>query len=127
MSQKTTPDPQPNQQDKITRWVTTRIQLVLRLMFDGRVKPLFKLFPILGVLLLFTPFLGGFLARIGAFLVAMVLFVEASPPKVVREQLDDLYQPIGEKKNNKTTEVDEIIDAVFREIDEEDKTHKKQP
>jgi hypothetical protein len=125
MSQKIDPVHQPNLQDRIIRWVITRVQLILRLLFDSRVKALFKLFPILGVALLFTPLLGGFPARIGAFLVTMVLFVEASPPKVVREILEDLYQPIGEKNLKHKSEVDEIIDAVFRDIDENEPPSKK--
>ncbi len=125
MSQKIDPVPQPNTQDKIIRWVITRAQLILRLLFDNRVKVLYKLLPLVGVALLFTPLLGGFLARIGAFLVTMVLFVEASPPKVVREHLEDLYQPIGEKNLKNKSEVDEIIDAVFRDIDENEPPPKK--
>ena len=121
MPDKPEPVPQTRNSDPATRWVIIRIQLVLRLIFDGRVKALFKLFPILGVFLLFAPLFGSILLRIGAFLLAMVLFVEASPPKVVREHLEDLYHPIGAKLEQPGDEEDQVIDAEFREIPPEDK------
>ncbi len=125
MSQKTPPISAPSQPNRIGHWIFIRVQLVLRLLFDSRVKPLFKLFPILGIFLLFAPLLGGILGRVGAFLLAMVLFVEASPPKVVREHLEDMYRPIGEKSVDPTADQDVIIDAEFHEIKDETKTTKK--
>ncbi len=125
MSQNPQPVPQPHQQTGLFRWVWNRVQLVLRLLFDERVKPYNKLLPVLGTVFLFVPLLGGFLARAGAFLVMMFLFVESSPHPVVREHLEDIYRPLGEERLEKKPKEDVVIDAVAYEVDEENRADKK--
>ena len=125
MSQNSQPVSQPNKQGGLLRWIGSRIQLVLRLLFDERVKSFNKLLPVLGITFLFVPLLGGFLARAGAFLVMMFLFVESCPPPVVREHLEDIYRPIGEGAPAKKKEEGEVIDAVAYEVHEDDRPGKK--
>ncbi|MFC1878350.1 hypothetical protein ACFLZW_00415 [Chloroflexota bacterium] len=103
--------------------LATRIKLILRLMADSRVHPLFKLLPI-GSLVYFivpdlipTPIDDVAIIWLGSY-----LFVELCPPDVVKEHLDALNQVVPGQWKEPEAEPDpldeQIIEADYWEAEE---------
>jgi uncharacterized membrane protein YkvA (DUF1232 family) len=94
-----TPTPTPEERAGLFRAIADRAQLVWKLFTDGRVNFFLKGLPLLAVVYMISPvdllpaWLMGPLAPLGVaddlgvILLALNLFIELSPPDVVREHL----------------------------------------
>jgi hypothetical protein len=107
--------------------LVTRIKLIMRLMADPRVHPLFKLLPIGSLLYLIIPdLIPTPIDDVAIIWLGSYLFVELCPPEVVKEHLDAINQVVpgqwrdvqSGSKNNHSTEKDQVIDVDYWEPDE---------
>lgn len=86
--------------------LSLRVRLVLRLMADRRVNPLFKLIPLGSIAYVLIPDLVlGPLDDAAVVGLAAYLFVELCPPDVVKEHMDRLTS---------------VVDGSFREVTDEE-------
>jgi uncharacterized membrane protein YkvA (DUF1232 family) len=106
-------------------------RLAWRLLRDGRVPGWVKLIPVAGVLYLLSPIdlipdlaLPGLgeVDDVVLLLLALKMFVDMSPPGVVREHLDNLLGKQGQARDGSTSEV--YIDAPYRVLGDEDRQNK---
>lgn len=104
-----------------------RLKLVLRLMGDRRVNPLFKALPIASLIYFVSPldFLPFPIPVDDALVLWLgtTLFVELAPPDVVQEHLDELRKVVQIEWNDAPEKVEGepetgIIDAEFNEVND---------
>ncbi len=102
-----------------------RLKLVLRLMGDRRVNPLYKVLPIASLIYFVSPldFLPFPIPVDDALVLWLgtTLFVELAPPDVVQEHLDELRKVVQIEWNDVAEKVEGetetgIIDAEFNEV-----------
>jgi uncharacterized membrane protein YkvA (DUF1232 family) len=103
--------------------VFKQVRLAWRLYKDGRVPGWVKLIPMAGLLYLLSPIdllpdlmLPGLgeVDDIVMLLLALKLFVDLSPPGIVREHLNDLFGATAETPRNEQP----YIDAPYRVVDD---------
>ena len=86
--------------------VSFRVKLILRLMLDRRINPLFKLIPIGAVVYLISPFdIPGPVDDVAILWGAAYFFIELCPPEVVQEHIDVL---------------ESVVDGDFREVTDDE-------
>lgn len=90
-----------------------RIKLILRLIADRRVNPLLKLLPLGSLVYLVIPdLIPGPLDDVAMIWLLAYLFIELCPPEVVQEHMRALTS---------------VIDAEWREVDEEEPKQIEKP
>lgn len=98
--------------------LTMRIKLILRLMADGRINPLYKALPLASLVYLFVP---TDLLPILPFDDALVLwlggtlFIEICPQSIVQEHMNHLALE-GQKGENSEQQPGEVVDAEFKDL-----------
>jgi hypothetical protein len=102
--------------------ISARVQLIARLMADGRVNPLLKVIPVVSLVYLIVPdLLPGPIDDAALIWLATYLFVEMCPPDVVQEHTNAINRTMsaGGDPLQQEPEIkdEEIIDAEFREED----------
>jgi uncharacterized membrane protein YkvA (DUF1232 family) len=111
-------------QGSIVRDFLMRVKLIWSLMKDGRVSPLLKFIPILGVLYLIMPIdlvseialpLVGELDDAAVLWLTNYVFVEMCPPEVVMQHVKALTV------RTPASQADEVVDAESVEIKDADK------
>ena len=99
--------------------IQVRGRLIMRLMLDWRVNIFYKLIPIAAVIYVVSPYdFPGPFDDLAVFLFGMYIFIELCPPKIVREHLDHIHG-LAQPPNGHD---DDIIDAEFKILDENDPT-----
>ncbi|MFU8771439.1 MAG: hypothetical protein ACNA8H_03355 [Anaerolineales bacterium] len=99
-----------------------RVRLILRLIRDRRVSFLIKLLPIGSFiyLIVYPDLAPGPVDDAAIIWLGMYAFVELCPPEVVQEHMAALDRQVGKQKGSRATassEVDDVIDAEFREVE----------
>lgn len=100
-----------------------RVKLIMRLMGDRRVNPLFKLIPIGSLIYLVIPDIPGPFDDAAVLWLGSYLFVQLCPPAVVAEHLAALkrtaptewHESPSEPERKQPTDDDDVIDGKFRE------------
>jgi len=91
-----------------------RIKLILRLMGDNRVNPLYKLIPIGAIVYLFFPdILLGPIDDVALLWGGTYLFIELCPPEVVEEHMRELNRGINPGGNTPKADDGDVIDAEY--------------
>jgi len=107
-------------QGGMLRDFVSRLKLIARLMGDRRVNFFLKLLPVASLAYLLFPFdlaPGVALPIIGALddaailWIGSILFVELSPPKVVKEHMDELASNIDDDSSG------DVVDAEATDVD----------
>ena len=101
--------------------LVTRIKLIMRLMADPRVHPLYKLLPIGSLVYLVIPdLIPTPIDDVAIIWLGSYLFVELCPPDVVKEHLDAINQVVpGQWRDNEAeAESGQVIDADYWEVEE---------
>jgi uncharacterized membrane protein YkvA (DUF1232 family) len=109
--------------------IIKQVRLVLRLWGDERVAPWVKVIPpiVLAYAIFPLDFLPDFglglgqLDDIAIILLGMKLFVELSPPEIVRQHLDDLASALSGNQSGETASQDqgEVIEGSYRVLEED--------
>jgi len=116
-------DKRPNKimvppQGGMLRDFVTRLKLIARLMGDRRVNFFLKFLPLASVAYLFWPIdaialpIIGVLDDAAILWIGTTLFVELSPPKVVKEHQDELASNMDDDSS------DEVVDAESSDVDD---------
>lgn len=96
-----------------------QIKLVIRLMKDNRISPFLKILPFGGILYFVMPdLLIGPIDDAALLLGGSYLFLELCPPQIVAEHLQQLQFERSQVNDTKPAN-DAVIDAEFRDIDNE--------
>jgi hypothetical protein len=103
--------------------VSNHFKLILRLMADKRVSPLVKLLPIGSLVYFIVPvdLLIGPIDDAMVIWLGTYLFIELCPPEVVKEYRNELSGVVTSEWRDPEVEQDEVVDAEYREIREEEK------
>lgn len=105
-------------QDGFLARLGKRLQLVPRLMLDGRVSPLLKLAPLAAVVYFVLPDpIFGPLDDLLVAALALILFVELCPPDVTAEHAKRVEEELRGVQHDPQTGA-AVIDGEFREADE---------
>jgi len=106
-------------QGGMMRDFVTRLKLIARLMGDRRVNVFVKLLPLASLAYLFWPAdvipvipVIGALDDAAILWIGSVLFVELSPPKVVKEHMDELASNMDDDSS------DDVVDAESSDVDD---------
>ena len=93
------------------------IKLVVRLIGDKRINPIYKLLPIGALAYFLVPDLApGPIDDAMVIWLGTYLFVELCPPDVVQEHRDQLEKVVpGEWRDSNEPDEDQIVDAEFWE------------
>ena len=102
--------------------ISNYFKLIFRLMGDKRVSPLVKLLPIGSLIYFIVPvdLLIGPIDDAMVIWLGTKLFVELCPPEVVKEHRDELTGVVTSDWRDPVADQDEIVDAEYREIREEE-------
>jgi len=101
--------------------VSNRFKLIFRLMADKRVSPLVKLLPIGSLVYFIVPDLVlGPIDDAVVLWLGTYLFVELCPPEVVKEHMNELTGIVTSDWRDPVADQDDIVDADYREIQEEE-------
>jgi hypothetical protein len=102
--------------------VSNRFKLIFRLMGDKRVSPLIKLLPIGSLVYFLVPDLVlGPIDDAVVIWLGTYVFVELCPPEIVKEHMNELTGVVNSEWREPEIEADEVVDAEYREIREEEK------
>lgn len=101
--------------------VSNRFKLIFRLMADKRVSPLVKLLPIGSLVYFIVPDLvPGPIDDAVVLWLGTYVFVELCPPEVVKEHMNELSGIVTSDWRDPVADQEEIVDADYREIQEEE-------
>jgi len=101
--------------------IQVRARLILRLMLDWRVNIFYKLIPIGAVIYVLVPYnIPGPFDDLAVFLFGMYIFVELCPQEIVKQHLDHIHGITDPPPDQD----DDIIDAEFRILDENEQPGK---